>query len=172
MKTTGSITRTSYEPIGDEKPKQFLVNKVMPSLTSFVLMTTPISSVEITSSIQNKSSIKNIHKSTATETYTLQKNQWEFAEEKNEKQQSSRTANVNKLMERNREKEMEKMQNEILQPVIRFERFVTKLGFLLTFLFTLLSLPFFIGYPALVGVIMSMGLPIFVKIRKWERGGY
>lgn len=66
-------------------------------------------------------------------------------------------------------KETKNMQREIDAPILKFENFVTKLGFLLIFVFLLLSLPSFIGYPALVGVLMSVGLPIFIRLRKWER---
>lgn len=79
--------------------------------------------------------------------------------------------NINLLIEKKRE-EMKMMQHEIERPIKKFETFVTKLSIILFLFFLLLSLPFLVGAPAVVGVIMSLGLYVFSKIRKWERGEY
>lgn len=81
-----------------------------------------------------------------------------------------KTIDLNKLILQNEIKEMEMVQSEIKEPIIKFESFVVKLGLILALLFSILSLPFFIGLPSLLGLLMSLGLPVFVKLRKWERG--
>ena len=83
---------------------------------------------------------------------------------------SVKSIDLNELILQNESKEMEMVQNEIKEPIIKFESFVIKLGFILALLFSILSLPFFIGLPSVLGLLMSLGLPIFVKLRKWERG--
>lgn len=95
-----------------------------------------------------------------------------ISKDKNNNDKTTKTIDVNKLIEDNKEleEEMKIMQKEINKPVIEFEDFVVKIGLFLSALFLLLSLPIFIGYPSLVGTVMSLGLPVFVKIRRWERG--
>lgn len=61
------------------------------------------------------------------------------------------------------------MQKEIEKTVWNFENKVVWMGYLSAIFFLLLSLPFFFGAPALVGSISSLGLPVYVKIRRWER---
>lgn len=180
MLTNASLTKTGNETINyanevtDEKiiSEGKSYQKFINSFASFVLITSPISAQETVSLTSEIKMSSNFNNSRVTNNNLASVHRSQLTEYDSNEILHSGFVDLNELMELNREKEMKKMQNEILQPVIRFERFVTKLGFLLTFLFTLLSFPFFIGYPALVGVIMSMGLPIFVKIRKWERGGY
>ncbi|WP_423189410.1 hypothetical protein ACO1PF_00415 [Alkalibacterium sp. f15] len=62
------------------------------------------------------------------------------------------------------------MNLEIDGSIRKFESFALRLGFILSFIFLILSLPIFIGFPSLVGVIMSLGIFIFIKLRQWERG--
>lgn len=86
--------------------------------------------------------------------------------------QPTLTTNYNYPVESKDEKikETRMMLREIQEPILKFENLVTRFGFFLILLFFVLSLPFFIGYPALVGVFMSLGLVAFIRIRKWERG--
>ena len=178
MLTSDSLTKTGIEIINyenkatDEKVISEVKNyqKIISSFASFVLITTPISAqetVSVTSEIKMSSSFNN---SRITNNKLAPMQNSRLTELDRNESLHNDFVNINKLMKQNKEKEMKKMQNEILNSVISFESFVTKLGFVLTFLFTLLSLPFLIGYPAFLGIVMSMGLPIFVKIRRWERG--
>lgn len=65
--------------------------------------------------------------------------------------------------------ELEIMKKEIENSILNFENKVKKLAYVLIFLSAILSLPNFIGLPALVGVIGSLILLLYVNIRRWER---
>lgn len=65
--------------------------------------------------------------------------------------------------------EIEIMKIEIENSILNFENKVKKLAYVLILLFAILSLPYFIGLPALVGVVGSLILLIYVNIRRWER---
>ena len=67
------------------------------------------------------------------------------------------------------EEELDHMQQKIKKPILNFERRVMILGYLLSISFLILSLPFFLGPPALMGVIGGFGFLVYVKIRRWER---
>lgn len=67
------------------------------------------------------------------------------------------------------EEELDHMQQKIKKPILNFEKRVMILGYFLSISFLILSLPFFIGPPALVGVIGGFGFLVYVKLRRWER---
>lgn len=67
------------------------------------------------------------------------------------------------------EKEEIFMLQEMYGSIIKFENLILKLSYLLTIAFLVLTLPIFLGYSSLVGVVMSLGLLLYVKIRRWER---